>query len=66
MSVILKIKSYYVNMRRRWNVLPEHWNKFLGNLHGDYDNLKENIDAHDINDNETYLQDKIDNIITKE
>ena len=66
MSVTNKLKSYYINMRSRWGLIPDLWNKFFDNLSGDYTNLKSNIDSHDINDNETYLQGKIDEIITKE
>ena len=66
MSIILKVKSYYVNMRSRWGIIPDTWNKFFDNLKGDYENLKDNIDDHEINDDETYLQTKMNNIITKE
>ena len=66
MSIILKVKSYYVNMRSRWGIIPDIWNKFFDNLKGDYENLKDNIDDHEINDDETYLQTKMNNIITKE
>ena len=62
----MKIKSYYINLRQRWNLDPELWNEFLENLQDDYEALKEEIDDHLINENEDYLQIKINEIITKE
>jgi len=62
----MRIKSYYINIRRRWSLIPALWNKFFYNLSVDYSNLKEEIDEHAINNSESYLQEKIEYIITKE
>lgn len=56
----MNIRSYYINIRRRWGLSPDAWNKFFMNLKLDYMDMKDNIDDHPINDIEgDLMQNKI-------
>lgn len=68
---MMKLKSYYINIRRRWGLIAKLWNKFLSNLEYDYEQLKVAVD--DISDddgtnyaNEEYIKDNIKSFILEE
>ena len=62
----MKIKSYYMVMRKRWGLIPKIWNKFFQNLSDDYTSFKSEIDGHAINDKESELQAEIIKFASKE
>ena len=62
----MKIKSFYLNFRQRWPLIPQVWNTFFGNLKDDYESMKADFDGHDINDSEDDLKNQITDFIKED
>jgi len=62
----MNIRSFYMNMRRRWGFSYVIWNKFFDNIKADLESFKDEIDDHGINTEEDDLQASIDKYVTKE